>query len=250
MRIISLAIQKGGTGKTTTALNLAYALAELGRRVLLVDIDPQASLTMAVGVENTNGRSLADVLGDSKPGRLAMADIIRPLAHGLDLAPSDLSLSNSELGFTVRMGRETVLKKALANLAYDYCLIDCGPSLGMLVVNALTACHGVIAPVVPDALGLRGLSLFLQSLESIRAELNPGLEFIGVLVTQYDKRLNLHQAALEDLRAGGVPVLPVIIPKRAELARSAGAGQPVTRADLAEYYKQLAECIEKWQSQS
>lgn len=244
MYTIAISNQKGGVGKTTTALNLSYNLAELGRRVLLLDLDPQASLTQALGVNPEHG-SLADVLGDAKPGRLYIPQITHKLAEHLDLAPAELSLSNTELYLTARMGRETILKKALDGLNYDYCVIDCGPSLGLLVVNALAAAHGVIAPVIPDRLGLRGLALFAESLESIREAINPRVQFLGALVCQYDKRLTIHQAALAELQAGG-QVLPVVIPKRAEAARTAGAGQPVTRGELAGHYKQLAEIIDLW----
>ncbi len=246
MRNICIANQKGGTGKTTTALNLGAGLAALGRRVLLLDLDPQSSLTQATAGDCA-GASLADVLGDTQPGRRALADIIRPISAGLDLAPGDLALSNSELGLVTRMGRETILKKALGKLAgYDVILIDCAPSLGLLVVNALTACDAVITPTLPSALDLRGLALFLGSLEAIKSELNPGLELLGVLVCQFDNRLTLHRAALEDLRAGGLPVLPVIIGKSVQAATSAGAGEPITRGALAGQYNQLAEYVNQW----
>lgn len=239
-----IANQKGGVGKTTTALNLGAGLAQLGRRVLLVDLDPQASLTLAT-VGSCDGRSLGEVLGDTKPGSLAITHIIKPLAPGLDLAPGDLSLSNTELGFTTRMGREWILKRSLAGLTgYDLVMIDCGPSLGLLVVNALATADGVITPTLPTALDLRGLALFLSSLESIRENLNPALELLGVLVCQYDSRLSLHKAALDDLQAGGLPVLG-LISKSIKAAESTGAGDPV-KGKLAEQYKELAEVVNKW----
>jgi chromosome partitioning protein len=245
MITLAIANQKGGVGKTTTAINLAYSLAAMGRRVLLVDLDPQASLTQAVGI-NPEAGSLAEVLGGAHPGRVPMAEIIQPLAPGVDLAPADLDLAGCELGLTSRLGREGVLKKALATVTgYDLALLDCGPSLGLLVVNGLTAAHGVIAPVIPDALGLRGLALFLSSLEAIRAELNPGLDVLGVVVCQYARRLNLHKAALEKLHAGGLPVLGVIS-RSTKAATAAGRGLPITGGDLAEQYQALALEVEKW----
>ena len=241
MRSIAISNQKGGVGKTTTALNLGYILAGKGYKTLLVDMDPQASLSQALAVSTET--TLADVLGDSRPGRLPMEKIIKPIAEGLDLAPADLSLSNTELGLTARMGRENVLKKALASLkGYDLVLIDCPPSLGVLSINALVAADAVISPTPPDSMGKRGLSLFLTSLESIR-ELNTSLEFLGTVIFQHDKRQLLHQATMAEIIKENLPILAVI-PRRSEAARSAGAGKP--SADLIQEYTQLAEKIIKW----
>jgi len=246
MRIIAISNQKGGVGKTTTALNLGAGLAELGRRVLLVDLDPQASLTLAT-VGDSSGRSMAEVLGDTQPGKLIMGKVIKQISPGFHLAPSDLALSNSELGLVTRYGRESVLKKALAGLAgYDLALIDCGPSMGLLTVNALTASNAVICPTLPTALDLRGLKLFLRSLEAIQAELNPGLDLFGVLVCQFDNRLTLHREALETLKSSGLPVLAMVIGKSVEAARATGAGEPLQRGNLAEQYNQLAEVVDAW----
>lgn len=245
MKVLAISNQKGGVGKTTTAINAAYGLAQLGRHVLLVDLDPQASLTQAAGVSSSQG-SLADVLGGAYPGQQPMSKITQPIAPGVDLAPAALDLANCELGLTSRLGRESVLKKALAGLSgYDLAILDCGPSLGLLVINALAAAGGVLAPVVPDALGLRGLALFLTSLETVRADLNPGLEVLGTVVCQYDRRLNLHKQALDQLQKSGLPILAVI-GKSVKAASAAGRGQPISGGDLADQYQVLSGEIDKW----
>jgi len=232
MDITALANHKGGVGKTASAHALGAALANNGRRVLMVDIDPQSSLTGACGI-NADGYSLAEVLGGAGPGRLPMAEIIQDLGSGLSLAPADIALANSELGLTSRMGRENVLKRALSTVSddFDVCLIDCPPSLGLLTINALTAAHSVLIPTQPQAADLRGLKLFLDSIDQVRIELNPELQILGILVTFYDTRLSHHAAAIEAMDDADLPVLQTRIGRSVRVAEAAASGQSVITYD-------------------
>ena len=252
MQTIAIANQKGGTGKSATAHALGAVLAGNGRRVLLVDTDPQSSLTMACGVKETDGRSLAEVIGGAQPGALAMRDILLELGERLSLAPADIALARAELGLTSRLGRENVLKRALATVAgaFDVCLVDCPPSLGLLTVGALVAADGVLIPTQPQGADLRGLALFLDTLATVREALNPDLATVGVLVTFCDARLLHHRDALEAMRAGGLPVLGPMIGRSVRVAESMAAGQAVTEYEpghkLSEAYRELGGVIGAW----
>ena len=212
MRVIAIANPKTGVGKTATAYAIGSELAQRGKRVLLVDLDPQASLTAYCGVEDTAGASLAEVLGGALPGTISIWDVLREVLPGayLFLAPSDLALAATELGLTSRLGRELALRRVLTNItdAFDVGLIDCPPNLGMLTVNALSAAHGLLIPTKARIVDLRSLWLFLGSVERFRQELNPGLQILGILVTYYDWRLSHHREAIEVMRAARLPILP------------------------------------------
>lgn len=249
MITLAIANQKGGVGKTATVHNLGYALAGLGRRVLMIDLDPQASLTLSCGIEDAGGASVAEVIGGVNDGALALADVIRPLASGLDLAPSDIALAGNELALVQRLGREHVLKQALGDLGprYDFILIDTPPNLGLLSVNALVAADRLLIPSICDYLSLRGLLLFLDSLGVIKRRLNPGLGLLGVILTMYDPRLLHSQDVLEAMEKRHIPVLPFRIGRSVRVAEALLDHRPIMDYDpgnpAAEAFVKLARWI-------
>ncbi len=203
MRTVSVANHKGGVGKSATAEHLAWLFANrYGLRVLLIDADAQGSLTEAMGVTDAEGSSMAEVLGGSDYGAKKIAAIIRDLGGGLFLAPADIAMARSEHALASRpLGREQVLRTALAPIAgdFDLCFIDCPPSLGQLTFNSLFASEAVIVPSGPTAKDLRGLRLFLETLEEIRPYHD--IRILGVLLTMYQGNIKLHQRVLAELEA-------------------------------------------------
>jgi chromosome partitioning protein len=249
--ILSVANQKGGTGKTTTVRELGAILSASGLRVLLVDLDPQGSLTAACGLGDQHGHTLAEVLGGAQPGRLTIGEVVQELSGGLWIVTADITLASAELGLTARMGRESVLRRALMPIGsnYDLAILDCPPSLGLLTVAGLVAADGVVIPTAPQAADLRGLMLFVETARQIQSELNPGLELVGVLVTFYDARMKHHQQAMEFINQADLHVLGTV-GRSVRVAESAGIGQPVTVSapdnPQAEAYRKIAEEIQKW----
>jgi len=247
---IAITNQKGGVGKTTTTAALGAVLATQGWNVLLVDLDPQASLTQMFGV-NVDRKSLAEVLGGAQEGTLTLQEIIQPVRDCLSLAPSHLRLSASELGLVQRWGRETLLRNALESLVgYDVVLIDCPPSIGMLTANGVVAAHGVIIPSLPAEADLWGVNLFLNTLNRVKTErLNTDIDLLGILVVQFDGRTKEHNRILEVLDSVDHPVLG-IIPRSVKAQEAVTAKMPVTEYDpsckpsLA--YFEVAEKVATW----
>jgi chromosome partitioning protein len=198
MRSIAIINQKGGVGKTTTAVNLSAALARGGRRVVLVDLDPQAHSTLHLGVElQPSQPSLYDVL----TGDASILEIVRNASHGLTIIPSHVDLVAAERVLTDRPGREQLLRTALASLSehYDDLIIDCAPSLGILTINALAAVQEIVIPLQPHFLALQGLGQLLQTVAAVRAELNPALRVAGVTLCMYEKGTRLAAEVVQDV---------------------------------------------------
>jgi chromosome partitioning protein len=187
-------------------------LAERGMRVLLVDLDPQATLSAVCGVNNSKSGSMAGVLGGTLPGKIKMWDILRDILpdNYCFLAPSDMALAHSELGLVFRMERANVLKKALDPLSnnFDVALIDCPPTLGLLTLNALRASQAVLIPTRPDPSYLRGICLLATTIAKVKREINSDIEVLGVVTTYYNHSFAQHRKAVSAIKAAGLPVLP------------------------------------------
>ncbi|WP_442893283.1 ParA family protein [Aquipuribacter sp. SD81] len=229
-RVIALCNQKGGVGKTTTTMNLGAALAEYGRRVLLVDFDPQGALSANLGVRPEEGEpSLYQLLVDRD---LDVRTVVRGTSiEGIDVLPTDIHLSAAEVHLVSEVAREMVLKRLLRPLLddYDVVLIDCQPSLGLLAVNALTAAHGVLIPVECEYFALRGVALLQQTIEKVTDRLNYGLEIDGVLPTMYDSRtLHSREVVARLVDVFGDKVFHTVISRTVKFPDSSAASQPMT----------------------
>ena len=255
MPIIAVANQKGGVGKTTTTLNLGAALQEAGKRVLLVDLDPQGNLSVAAGIADIDSihPSIGDLLALTARGRASSGpnidDAVVASASGMNVVPSNSALSAAELGLVSALNRESalasILKPAEAN--YDYILIDCLPSLGLLAINALRAASGIVIPVQADFLAVQGLAQIFETIAAVREQLNPELNILGVLLTLVDQRTAHSREVVKTVRsslAGQVNVFDTEVRLHVALKETAKAGRTIldydTSSPSAQAYRQLA----------
>lgn len=245
-QVIAILNQKGGVGKTTTAINLGAYIAKSGKRVLIIDFDPQGNATSGLGIQkNVLTSTIYDVLFKKVGAEHAVQETS---VDNLYVLPANPGLAAAEVELVNELQREQMLKEALANLSYDYVLIDCPPSLGLLTVNALTAAHHLLIPVQAEYYALEGLSQLLTVVQRVRAGLNPNLNLLGVVVTMYDSRTSLSEQVYNELtKHFGDKVMKTVVPRNVRLAEAPSHGKPIADHDKwskgARAYKALTKEI-------
>ena len=260
-RVIAITNQKGGVGKTTTTVNLGVGLAKQGKRVLLIDADPQGSLTISLGERNPDqlSETLSDVMEYVINDKQLPENFgLLRSSEGVDLMPANIELSGTEVGLFNVMSREYVLKSYidLVSKNYDYILIDCMPSLGMLTINALVAADSVIVPVQAHYLPLKGMTQLMKTIGKVQRQLNPNLKIDGVLLTLADMRTKLARTTEDSLRENygkHIRIFKTIIPVAITAAESSAAGQSIYEYDkngtvakaYAEFTREVIQCGEK-----
>lgn len=246
--VIAVLNQKGGVGKTTTAINVGAYLAGKGRSVLIVDLDPQANATSGLGIDKQGlDATMYDVLFGVTEASAATKET---RLSGLNILPTNARLAAAEVDLANETGREHKLQEVLKGLVYDYTLIDCPPALGLLSINALTAANQVLIPVQAEYYALEGLGQLLDVIQRVRNGLNPSLELLGIVVTMYDSRTSLSDQVVQEVKKHfGGKVLSTIIPRNVRLAEAPSFGKAIVEHDKwskgARSYKQLAKEIDK-----
>lgn len=250
-RIIAIANQKGGVGKTTTAINLSACLAEKGQKVLAVDMDPQGNMTSGLGVDKNNVENTVYdlIIGESSINEV----IVRDVLENLDIIPTSIDLSGAEIELLDVDEKEYIIRNAIANIKedYDYIVIDCPPSLSMLTINAMTTADSVLVPIQCEYYALEGLSQLIHTVELVRDRLNPQLTIEGVVFTMYDARTNLSLQVVENVKDNlDQTIYKTIIPRNIRLAEAPSYGMPINKYDPksagADSYMRLAdEVMEK-----
>lgn len=245
-RVIAVANQKGGVGKSTTAINLSACLAEKGKKVLAIDIDPQGNTTSGLGVDKNNVENTLYelLLGEAE----AKDTIVKDVVENVDLIPSNVNLSGAEIELIGVDEKEYIMKKIIDKVRrkYDYIIMDCPPSLNMLTINALTAANSVLVPIQCEYYALEGLSQLIHTIELVKERLNKKLVMEGVVFTMYDARTNLSLQVVENVKDNlQQNIYKTIIPRNVRLAEAPSYGQPIilydTRSAGAEAYRLLAE---------